>query len=189
LSSNIITDQSENRANSNGQGSGRKPSALHEAICASCGTPTMLPFAPTAERPGYCLSCYSERNTGKAKSAPTATKPARQQPVSEASPARPVTSRRAAPERSEPRDSASVRAGETDHPEVFAGLNIQARTRSALHRMGITSPTPIQEQTIPSLNEGRDVVGQAMTGSGKTRAGARARAHARTCHPGGVGYR
>lgn len=34
--------------------------------------------------------------------------------------------------------------------------------------MGITSPTPIQEQTIPSLNEGRDVVGQAMTGSGKT---------------------
>jgi len=128
----------------------------------------MLPFAPTAERPGYCLSCYSERNTGKAKSAPTATKPARQQPVSEASPARPVTSRRAAPERSEPRDSASVRAGETDHPEVFAGLNIQARTRSALHRMGITSPTPIQEQTIPSLNEGRDVVGQAMTGSGKT---------------------
>ena len=34
--------------------------------------------------------------------------------------------------------------------------------------MGITSPTPIQEQTIPLLNDGRDVIGQAQTGSGKT---------------------
>jgi len=34
--------------------------------------------------------------------------------------------------------------------------------------MGIQSPTPIQEQAIPWLNEGRDVVGQAQTGSGKT---------------------
>ena len=34
--------------------------------------------------------------------------------------------------------------------------------------MGITSPTPIQEQAIPWLQEGRDVVGQAQTGSGKT---------------------
>ena len=34
--------------------------------------------------------------------------------------------------------------------------------------MGITSPTPIQEQVIPWLNHGRDLVGQAQTGSGKT---------------------
>ncbi len=34
--------------------------------------------------------------------------------------------------------------------------------------MGITLPTPIQEQAIPWLIEGRDLVGQAQTGSGKT---------------------
>jgi ATP-dependent RNA helicase DeaD len=51
---------------------------------------------------------------------------------------------------------------------VFAALNVEPRTRSALSRMGITSPTPVQEQTIDLLKEGRDVVAQAQTGSGKT---------------------
>jgi ATP-dependent RNA helicase DeaD len=41
---------------------------------------------------------------------------------------------------------------------------------SALQRVGYTSPTPIQEQTIPLLLAGRDVVGQAQTGTGKTAA-------------------
>jgi ATP-dependent RNA helicase DeaD len=53
-------------------------------------------------------------------------------------------------------------------PEVFSELDIQPRTRSALKRIGITSPTPIQEQAIPWLNKGGDLVGQAQTGSGKT---------------------
>jgi ATP-dependent RNA helicase DeaD len=34
--------------------------------------------------------------------------------------------------------------------------------------MAIDTPTPIQEQAIPLLREGRDVIGQAYTGSGKT---------------------
>ena len=40
----------------------------------------------------------------------------------------------------------------------------------ALGEMGYSSPTPIQEQTAPILFEGKDLVGQAQTGSGKTTA-------------------
>lgn len=38
----------------------------------------------------------------------------------------------------------------------------------ALKKQNITEPTPIQEQVIPLLAEGRDVIGQSHTGSGKT---------------------
>lgn len=59
-------------------------------------------------------------------------------------------------------------ADASPHPDVFAEFPLFPSTRAALSRMGITTPTPIQEQSIPALFEGRDVVGQAQTGSGKT---------------------
>jgi ATP-dependent RNA helicase DeaD len=39
-----------------------------------------------------------------------------------------------------------------------------------LTHLGYTKPTPIQEQTIPALLQGKDVIGQAQTGTGKTAA-------------------
>jgi ATP-dependent RNA helicase DeaD len=53
---------------------------------------------------------------------------------------------------------------------TFADLGLSESTLAALRDVGYESPSPIQEQAIPSLMEGRDVIGQAQTGSGKTAA-------------------
>lgn len=50
----------------------------------------------------------------------------------------------------------------------FASFNLSAEALDALRDMNIEHPTPIQSQTLPSLLDGRDVIGQARTGSGKT---------------------
>ena len=52
----------------------------------------------------------------------------------------------------------------------FADLGLSESTLQALRDVGYESPSPIQEQAIPALLEGRDVIGQAQTGTGKTAA-------------------
>jgi ATP-dependent RNA helicase DeaD len=52
----------------------------------------------------------------------------------------------------------------------FAELGLSESTLRALSDVGYESPSPIQEQAIPSLLAGHDVIGQAQTGTGKTAA-------------------
>lgn len=52
----------------------------------------------------------------------------------------------------------------------FAELGLDPRLTTALSRLGYEEPTPIQAQAIPLLLQGRDMVGQAATGTGKTAA-------------------
>lgn len=52
----------------------------------------------------------------------------------------------------------------------FSELNISASTLKSIKRMGFEEATPIQEGTITHAMEGRDVLGQAQTGTGKTAA-------------------
>ncbi len=52
----------------------------------------------------------------------------------------------------------------------FGDLSLKQPLLSALEDLGYASPSPIQALTIPPLLEGRDVVGQAQTGTGKTAA-------------------
>ena len=53
---------------------------------------------------------------------------------------------------------------------TFADLRLSDAALSALRDVGYESPSPIQEQAIPHLLDGRDVIGQAQTGTGKTAA-------------------
>jgi ATP-dependent RNA helicase DeaD len=50
----------------------------------------------------------------------------------------------------------------------FEKLGVSEELAELLTDLGITEPTPIQEKTIPLLFEGKDVIGQAQTGTGKT---------------------
>ncbi len=52
----------------------------------------------------------------------------------------------------------------------FGAFGLSEPVLKALDEVGYESPSPIQTQTIPPLLAGRDVVGQAQTGSGKTAA-------------------
>lgn len=53
---------------------------------------------------------------------------------------------------------------------LFENLNIIEPILKALKNEGYTSPTPIQEQSIPAILEGNDLLGCAQTGTGKTAA-------------------
>jgi ATP-dependent RNA helicase DeaD len=53
---------------------------------------------------------------------------------------------------------------------TFAELGLSETTLESLVHLGYASPTPIQEQAIPPLLQGNDVIGQAQTGTGKTAA-------------------
>jgi ATP-dependent RNA helicase DeaD len=53
---------------------------------------------------------------------------------------------------------------------TFADLQLPAPVLKSLKELGYETPSPIQAATIPLLLEGRDVLGQAQTGTGKTAA-------------------
>jgi ATP-dependent RNA helicase DeaD len=53
-------------------------------------------------------------------------------------------------------------------PEAFRALGIDDKALQAVGALGFTEPTPIQVAAIPLLLEGKDVVGLAQTGTGKT---------------------
>ncbi|MEZ0538771.1 DEAD/DEAH box helicase [Fibrella arboris] len=53
---------------------------------------------------------------------------------------------------------------------TFADLNVSADILAAVTEMGFTTPSPIQAEAIPPIMAGRDVIGQAQTGTGKTAA-------------------
>lgn len=53
---------------------------------------------------------------------------------------------------------------------TFDELNISQNIKKAVADLGFTETTPIQAEAIPVLLEGRDIIGQARTGTGKTAA-------------------
>ena len=135
----LSTTRDRHRATTRPTRRGRR----HEVVCAECDTLTTVPFHPTAGWPVYCRPCFQNHRRAR---------PARANIREVESPSTIKIS---------PEEAAVVAT-------TFQGLARSAATRKAIAGMGITDPTPIQEQAIPHLLTGLDLIGQARTGSGKT---------------------
>jgi len=80
-----------------------------------------------------------------------------------------VVAQAESPELAQP--AAEPSAEETEESDTgFRSLGLSKALLKAVEGFGYSTPTPIQAQAIPLLLEGRDVLGQAQTGTGKTAA-------------------
>jgi ATP-dependent RNA helicase RhlE len=61
-------------------------------------------------------------------------------------------------------------AGATEDQSGFEALGLHPTIRDAIRDAGYTTPTPIQREAIPLARRGRDLIGLAQTGTGKTAA-------------------
>ncbi|HYI86779.1 MAG TPA: DEAD/DEAH box helicase, partial [Burkholderiales bacterium] len=55
-------------------------------------------------------------------------------------------------------------------PSAFEQLGLIPPLTAAIAELGYTAPTPVQEQAIPLVLAGRDLMAGAQTGTGKTAA-------------------
>jgi ATP-dependent RNA helicase DeaD len=61
-------------------------------------------------------------------------------------------------------------SSETPNTPSFSELNLPEAILKTLVELGYETPSPIQAASIPAIQEGRDIIGQAQTGTGKTAA-------------------
>ena len=84
-----------------------------------------------------------------------------------------IPAHKSGPRKAKPSEPVSAPAIEEEEPETthsFDDLGLSEPVRRAVTDAGYESPTPIQARAIPVLLAGRDLIGQAQTGTGKTAA-------------------
>lgn len=69
-----------------------------------------------------------------------------------------------------PIEPIEITSADLTEATTFADLNLSEALLQATRDLNYEAPSPIQQQTIPLLLEGRDVIGKSHTGSGKTAA-------------------
>src|SRR5664280_3265757 len=112
---------------------------------------------PAQQRPGQQRPAQQRQRGGAGP---------RRRPTADNARPRPARAEHAPSELERALDAALARPEPT--PLTFAQLGLPAAIVSALARRGIDAPFAIQARTLPDALAGRDVLGRAQTGSGKT---------------------
>ena len=118
--------------------------------------------APVAEAPAKIEAAKAAETEPPKASAKEAPKETLKETPKEAAPAPAAKS-------AAPAAAADVPDGPPDAP-AFRALGLSDPVMRAVIEAGFEAPTPIQEQAIPVLLTGKDIIGQAQTGTGKTAA-------------------
>ncbi len=125
---------------------------------AGSGAPKSAPAAKPAAREGAHRSERKPAHSGQSRPAPTHRPASRPAPQPRA-PQAPHAPRAAKPLPEVPKLDT-----------VFTALGLGDRIAYAVQQKGYETPTPIQAQAIPVVLAGKDVIGSAQTGTGKTAA-------------------
>lgn len=133
-----------------------------------------MSMTPTDDATSQAESHPSDDATAAAAAPSTESAPSTEAPAATDAPA---PSEALAPSDDAKTDAASKAANEPaegaagdDAGPSFADLELRPELLKTLAGLGYEEPTPIQSETIPSLIAGRDLLGQAATGTGKTAA-------------------
>jgi ATP-dependent RNA helicase DeaD len=133
----------------------RAPTAAETPAAASPAADPVAPNEAIAPAP-------SDRETATAAPVMAASGTAPNQPIARAEPA--------SDERTTGVAATGEPADEEPASEGFNNLGLDAKLVKSLADLGYEEPSPIQREAIPLLLTGRDVIGQAATGTGKTAA-------------------
>ena len=114
------------------------------------------------------FGCRNERNTmTAANAAHTNDMPMNDMPMTDEAEAA-VTPANDQPEKPARQKKSAAKGADTAGSLSFTDLDLPEILTDALTKMNFTTPTPIQEAAIPLALQGRDVLGSAQTGTGKT---------------------
>ena len=144
-----------------------KPAAKKAAPKPAAAKPAATDDAVTANADAKPEEAAPAAKIEKTEETPAPTKPVEKsapvaQGKTEAAPAAIAEAKPAAP-------APEIIDGPPDAP-AFRVLGLSEPTMRAVIEAGFEAPTPIQEQAIPILLQGKDMIGQAQTGTGKTAA-------------------
>ncbi len=121
------------------------------APCCLCGNDAELPFRPSVDKPVYCDECYKAQHSTNTSNSHrkefVLRKPAKVNHETE-----------------------TAQSDEVANTASFADFNFDPRLERAITSAGYESPTPVQAATIPLCLSGKDIIGTAQTGTGKTAA-------------------